>query len=426
MMTHRTGYRLDPRRPLCAALALALLALGACTAERPAPIACNVEPYLRSLDNPAPGLRRAGAGLSVAAPMSEYERALMASMQQAMAPPSLAVDGAEPFAPQTLALSGGGPWGAYGAGFLKGWKDRLGDIPAFASVTGVSTGALQAPFAFLGGEQLDALDTLYRNITNESIFTKRNPVLALLSANAFNSTEPLRGLIRGEIVKGGLIEKIAKDLEKHPGRTLFVGMVDLDSGELLAADLTALATGPLGAPGKLACFTELLIASAAVPVAFDPVATLDAGASRRRLLVDGGVRASAFVAAAERVATMLGGAERAGPGFAGETVVVVNGSLEFCPQTTKGGILSIGTRSISALTNQNVRNSLANIVAQRADRKQCLRYTHVAPLGDLCDIDANSTSFNSRFMNALADRGRAQWDTASPFETVGTCPPLPL
>ena len=51
---------------------------------------------------------------------------------------------------QVLALSGGGQWGAFGAGFLKGWT-RHGDRPAaFQVVTGTSTGSLQATFAFLG------------------------------------------------------------------------------------------------------------------------------------------------------------------------------------------------------------------------------------------------------------------------------------
>ena len=50
-----------------------------------------------------------------------------------------------------LAISGGGDDGAFGAGLLAGWSAR-GDRPVFGLVTGVSTGALSAPFAFLGGE----------------------------------------------------------------------------------------------------------------------------------------------------------------------------------------------------------------------------------------------------------------------------------
>ncbi|MEE9141883.1 MAG: patatin-like phospholipase family protein, partial [Gammaproteobacteria bacterium] len=48
-----------------------------------------------------------------------------------------------------LALSGGGSNGAFGAGLLVGWTEH-GDRPEFTIVTGISTGALIAPFAFLG------------------------------------------------------------------------------------------------------------------------------------------------------------------------------------------------------------------------------------------------------------------------------------
>src|SRR5262249_37371593 len=68
-----------------------------------------------------------------------------------------------------LVLSGGGQMGAYGAGFLRGWHSRSGaSMPRFDLVTGVSTGALQAPFALLGTtEALDTVAFLYRNATDQ-------------------------------------------------------------------------------------------------------------------------------------------------------------------------------------------------------------------------------------------------------------------
>jgi len=67
-----------------------------------------------------------------------------------------------------LIVSGGGDWGAFGAGFLKGWKKVPTQHPLakpeFDAVTGVSTGALIAPFAFLGDERsTDEIVNLYRN-----------------------------------------------------------------------------------------------------------------------------------------------------------------------------------------------------------------------------------------------------------------------
>ncbi len=50
---------------------------------------------------------------------------------------------------ELLGISGGGENGAFGAGLLNGWTER-GDRPEFFLVTGISTGALSAPFAFPG------------------------------------------------------------------------------------------------------------------------------------------------------------------------------------------------------------------------------------------------------------------------------------
>jgi predicted acylesterase/phospholipase RssA len=423
-MTHRTLHRRPPRALVSTALTLAVLALGACSVDRPAPIACNVDGYLIPLDTqPGP---QVAVQMTGEPPISPYESVLLDSLRRALAPSPTTAERADPVEAKTLALSGGGPWGAYGTGFLKGWNEESDRFPRFAAVTGVSTGALQAPFAFLGGEYLDRLDYLYRTATNETIFAKRNPVLAVLGANAFNSLDPLRNLIHEEVFRNGMVGKIAE--EESKGRKLLVGVVDLDSGELLAADLTAIARDGPQADGKLTkaemetCFTELLVASAAVPVAFDPVATLGGTPLTPRLLVDGGVRASTFIESAERVTAMLATSRaQLGLSFDGETVVVVNGSLEICQQDTKGGMLSIGGRSIGALINQNVRNSLANILARRAGDQQCTRYTHVGPLEDLCEAEVDSTTFDPHFMNKLADRGRDRWKTGSPFESVGDC-----
>ncbi len=62
-----------------------------------------------------------------------------------------------------LILSAGGEDGAYGAGLLGGWS-KTGKRPEFSLVTGVSTGALIAPFAFLGPKYDEMLrDCLYHH-----------------------------------------------------------------------------------------------------------------------------------------------------------------------------------------------------------------------------------------------------------------------
>lgn len=421
-MKRRDTHRPWPRALLGAAMVLAVVASGACSVDRPDPIACNVEPYLLSIGGlppPPTGVRR------MAPRLSEYERAVVDALQRAMERPPTELERAVTVAPKTLALSGGGPWGAYGAGFMKAWKDRLDGFPRFATVTGVSTGALLATFAFLGARQLDRLDRLYREVGNDDIYAARNPVFAVLRRNAFNSLEPLRRLIREQILENGLIAEV--EGEARLGRKLFVGLVDLDSGELLAADLTRVASdGELSPAEKETCYTELLLASAAVPVAFDPVATESRAPARKRLLVDGGVRAAAFVESSERALDELAARRRLmGREFEGETVVVVNGTLAMCPQNTEGGILTIGKRSLATLIKQNNLDSLANILARRAGNGSCTRYTYVSFSDDLCSVEVDTTTFDPVFMNDLADRGRERWRTGPPFESVGACEILP-
>jgi hypothetical protein len=67
-----------------------------------------------------------------------------------------------------LAISGGGANGAFGAGFLNGWT-AAGTRPEFKVVTGISTGALIAPFAFLGPEYDEVLHRFYTTLRSENI-----------------------------------------------------------------------------------------------------------------------------------------------------------------------------------------------------------------------------------------------------------------
>lgn len=92
-----------------------------------------------------------------------------------------------------LAISGGGDDGAFGAGLLAGWTAR-GDRPSFSLVTGVSTGALSAPFAFLGGEYDARLKQVYTDTNAGDIFSKRS-ILAAVANDAMTDTTPLRNII---------------------------------------------------------------------------------------------------------------------------------------------------------------------------------------------------------------------------------------
>ena len=127
---------------------------------------------------------------------------------------------------QYLSLSGGGDKGAFGAGLLVGWTAH-GDRPKFKLVTGVSTGALTAPFAFLGPEYDAALTDVYTNIGPSRVFKKRFLPLAALMQDAMADTSPLFGTI-SHYVNEEMLAKIAAEYEK--GRLLLIQTTDLDAG----------------------------------------------------------------------------------------------------------------------------------------------------------------------------------------------------
>lgn len=162
-----------------------------------------------------------------------------------------------------LALSGGGSNGAFGTGFLSGWS-ASGTRPEFKIVTGVSTGSLQATFAFLGSEYDDELRQIY-SFPTERIH-KPGGLFAPLFNDAIKDTAPLAELIRTYASKE-VIEAVA---EKHRrGYRLYVGTTNMDAGEFVIWDMGKIAAS--GRPDAVALYRNVLLASSAVPVLFPPV-----------------------------------------------------------------------------------------------------------------------------------------------------------
>ena len=124
-----------------------------------------------------------------------------------------------------LAISGGGANGAFGAGLLIGWT-ATGERPEFSMVTGVSTGALTAPFAFLGPDYDDEMKEVYTTTTTKDIAVKRN-LIAAAFGDSMTDTAPLQKLI-AKYIDADIIAAIAREHKK--GRRLFIGTVNLDAG----------------------------------------------------------------------------------------------------------------------------------------------------------------------------------------------------
>jgi hypothetical protein len=190
-----------------------------------------------------------------------------------------------------LAISGGGDNGAFGAGLLNGWT-VAGDRPEFKMVTGISTGALIAPFAFLGPAYDETLKEVYTNISGEDISEPRN-ILAAVFSDAMADNAPLWRLLEKHITRE-LLDAIAAEYIRK-GRLLLVGTTDLDAQQPVIWNMTAVAAS--GSPKALELFRTIMVASAAIPGAFPPV-LIDVYADGERyqeMHVDGGAMTQVFI-----------------------------------------------------------------------------------------------------------------------------------
>jgi hypothetical protein len=190
-----------------------------------------------------------------------------------------------------LAISGGGSDGAFGAGLLNGWT-AAGTRPEFTIVTGISTGALIAPFAFLGPAYDAELRDLYTQYSTKDLLRKRNWI-EILGRESIADTAPLRAKI-AEYITPEVIAGIAA--EDRQGRQLFIGTVNLDQARPVVWNITEIAAS--GQPGAPELIRDIMLASASIPGAFPPVHIAVEGTDDRRyeeMHVDGGTATQVFL-----------------------------------------------------------------------------------------------------------------------------------
>ncbi|MEL6282550.1 MAG: patatin-like phospholipase family protein [Pseudomonadota bacterium] len=198
----------------------------------------------------------------------------------------------QPLQAHLLLLSGGGADGAFGAGVLNGWT-AFGDRPEFEIVTGVSIGALMAPFAFLGADYDAPLRDMFLSRNGIDDIIRLRVFEALTGALAVGDSTPLAKLIE-QYVDDPLLDAIAAEHRK--GRRLFVGTTNLDARRPIVWNMGAIAAS--SSPNRLALFRDVLRASSAVPGLSQPVfinVELD-GRIYQEMHVDGGVMHSLFLA----------------------------------------------------------------------------------------------------------------------------------
>jgi hypothetical protein len=189
-----------------------------------------------------------------------------------------------------LAISGGGDNGAFGAGLLNGWT-ATGDRPTFKLVTGTSTGALIAPFAFLGPSYDATIKSIYTGINLSDIAMKRSP-LWVVFGDAMSDNTPLKKLVRKTVTRE-VLDAIANERDK--GRVLLIATTNLDARRPVIWNVTEIAAARSALALELV--QKILIASSAIPGTFPPVMidVMAGTGSYQEMHVDGATAAQVFV-----------------------------------------------------------------------------------------------------------------------------------
>src|ERR1700719_1135222 len=248
-----------------------------------------------------------------------------------------------------LALSGGGADGAYGAGVLNGWT-TAGMRPKFTVVSGVSTGGLIAPFAFLGPAYDATLRDVYTSGIAESLLDTPSILNALFGSGLFGNTR-LRELV-ARYVDQNMLAAIAEEHAK--GRDLLIVTTDLDTQRTVIWDMGRIAT--IGSPQALGLFRDVTAASASIPVVFPPM-LIDAEANGRRVQemhVDGGVTAPVLTLP-EAFLLRNGAFAR---GLRMNIYVLVNDKVERDFQLVRNSTIDIAARASALVTKTQIRSVL--------------------------------------------------------------------
>lgn len=308
-----------------------------------------------------------------------------------------------------LLLSGGGSDGAYGAGLMNGWTAR-GGRPEFWVVTGISTGALIAPFVFAGPEFDRDLKYLFTNSRTEDLVT-------------FRFFAALRGALLGltdrtslaRTVETALTPRLMKRIahEHARGRRLLIGTTNLDAQRPVVWDIGRIASS--GKPGARELIRDILLASAAIPGAMPPVEIVVEAGGRRfaEMHVDGGVTRQLFFLPPSLRASAT--RDLLGPDFRIGTIYLVR-NTKLAPDyaETKAGIVQITSRSISTLIKFSGVANVQNIEAQARAAGFGLKVTAVPesfrhPEEELFDV---------KYMRALYEIGYDRMSDGDPWQVL--------
>lgn len=308
-----------------------------------------------------------------------------------------------------LALSGGAEDGAYGAGFLKGWSDR-GNRPEFSVVTGISTGALIAPFAFLGPKYDTAIKRLYTETSKKNIFAVS--LSKIFFGASITDTQPLRQILSEEI-DDHFVAELAREAKK--GRILHIGTTNLDAQRPMVWEITEIARS--GRPDAKELIQDIMLASASIPGAFPPVLidVMIDGKKHQELHVDGGVTRQIFVYHRDLNIRKLENLLNIHPKKNMWLIRNTKISPEYTP--VELSLSSVAGRSVSTLIKYQGRGDLVNIMSLAKRDGFRLHITDVpkefdVPLQDLFDRDYMKALYKVGYERGNSTSG---WDQTLKF-----------
>jgi predicted acylesterase/phospholipase RssA len=289
-----------------------------------------------------------------------------------------------------LAISGGGDNGAFAAGLLNGWT-AAGTRPEFKLVTGISTGGLIGPFAFLGSKYDATLKEFYTTISPKDVLEPRSFIKGVLS-DAMANNAPLLKLTRKSVTED-LLREVAVEYAK--GRFLMIGTADIDARRPIIWDMGKIASH--GGPKALDLFVSVMIASASIPGGFPPL-MIDVEADGQRyqeMHVDGGVVAQVF---AYPVGITAAGIDAAIGATRDRSLYIIrNARLDPDWAQVERQIMSIAGRAVASLIHSQGIGDLYRIYATTQRDRVDFNLAFIPPTFDA----RHKEEFDNEYMRRL-------------------------
>jgi predicted acylesterase/phospholipase RssA len=316
---------------------------------------------------------------------------------------------------QALVLSGGGAGGAFGAGALVGLSRRH-ERPQYDVVTGVSTGALIAPFAFLGSDWDSQLTEAFTSGRGAQMSVRG---LLALPLGASRRSAVLTALV-DHYVTPDLIRAVAK--EAGTGRLLWVATTDLDKEETVIWDLGAIAMRG-GEPARK-LFRDVMVASASIPGVFEPVLihVEQGGRLYDEMHVDGNASASLFIAPAAAYFALLDQQSLDGA----QVYVLINGQIFDAPETTPFKLRPIVARTFSVALKHMSRAQVVAVDQFAEKYRMSVRSTYLPfdfPQYSSADFRASTMRPLFEYGARCAQSGRLWTTLDETMDTVAKAPP---